>query len=240
MSFVKNGEQGAERVPGNAGGEEQVLKQGAARNMHGEFVGGEPEVAHHVNTCRNQFRVRSDLGAAEDVHVELEEFPEPAPLHLFIPEEARDGIPSDGAFERIAPCRNHARERGRELGPKRHSPFGLVFEHIELFFYFVPGFLSVELEGLEHGAVIVLESIALAGAAPGGKESLGQRHILRIKIASSLRACGCLHGSIPPYLHRYFSETKIDRTAGYFLEIQSLVSVFSATFSISAQSASSM
>ena len=129
--------------------------------------------------------VRRWAGFPDQVAIQLEVLPQPAPLLALVPEQLGNREPANRLAEPVGPLGDHAREGRSHLGAERHLAPALVGEVIELGHDLRPALLGVEIEGLERGAVVFLETVA-AGHPAHGLEDVGpEGKLFREKVPES-------------------------------------------------------
>ena len=119
--------------------------------------------------------------------------PEPAALLALVAEELREGEPPDRLLEPIGPRRHHPRKRRRHLRPQGDRAISLVHEIVELPDDLVAGLRGVQLERLEGGTVVFLETVPRGHASPSLEDVRPKGEILGIEVTKA-REGALLHG----------------------------------------------
>src|SRR5947207_1443244 len=201
------------RVPRSA--LDELVPRVAAAEAHDEIVGGQLQRAERIDQQRDQFRVGSRIGLAEDVGIQLEVFAQPAFLLALVAEELRNGEPFDRLFVVARVRSDHAGECRRHFRPQRHGAVAFVGEVVELADDFVAALGGVKLERFERRAVVFAEAIAASDLAPGFKNVIAHvgapdilvRERFGIKVAKTRQT---FHGSIQPQRSAKCTGKKID------------------------------
>ena len=134
-----------------------------------------------------------DLGLGEhgvlayDVEVPLVVLALAALRHALVSEALRDRRPLEREGKLLLALRDHARERGRHLRPKREVAFGLVEEVVDLLAYFLARLAGKQLVALDDARVVLTEACRLTRGAERVEDAAAPRHVLGIEVPHSAR-----------------------------------------------------
>ena len=115
----------------------------AVAESQNEIGGAESELAQEIDEQREKLGVGSGRCIADQIAVELKEFPKPAALLFFIPKKRCDGEPLDRFAKFPLSGSDHAGKRGSHLGAHGDMATAFVLKIEELSDEFAPAFFLI-------------------------------------------------------------------------------------------------
>ena len=122
-----------------------------------------------------------------DVEVPLVVLALAALRHALVAEALRDRRPLEREGKLLLALRNHARERGRHLGPEREVALGLVEKVVNLLADFLARFPGKEFITLDDARIVLTETRRLSRGAKRVENAAAPRHVLGIEVPHSAR-----------------------------------------------------
>jgi len=145
---------------------EKIKPQIAVAEPHVKIAVGQAEAGKALNQQRDQLDFGFGPRLAEDVGIKLKKAPAAAFLHPLITVELSNAKPLDRPFERARPFSHQSANGRRHFRSQRDLAAAFVRETEELIFDLFSRLGSVEIEGLQHGSVVLGEAKSARGAAP--------------------------------------------------------------------------
>ena len=190
---VEQLECGRDRLLRDAERTHEARRRDAVADLHAHVRGPEPEPRERAHGDADHLRIDRGALDAEQVDVPLEELAEPAALWALGAKEARHREPLDRHGQLRRASRRHARERRRELRPKRVVVAAArPAEAEQLADDPLAALRGVQLEVLEGRAVDLVEAERNARLAPRRLDAPPHRHLGGVEVAGALR-CLELH-----------------------------------------------
>ncbi len=171
-------------------GTQELSPEFAVADAHDKIFFRKAERTHDVDAKRDQLDVRGERRFPDDVAVELEMFAQPSALLFFVTEKLTDGKPLERLFELALVRRDHAGQRGRELGTHRHFALAFVGEIEKLRDNFRTALFLIKVGRLKNWPIPFDKTAATGHFAPARKNVITRRAIARQEITKTGQ---CLH-----------------------------------------------